>query len=94
MSNFLTKKFSVAFFARIFEKHKSAELHSHEYIELAYVLEGDGITTINGKSEPVKSGNFYIIDYNSAHSYHSENMDFKLINCLFLPQMIDSSFTE
>lgn len=94
MPQFLTKKFPGHIFVKKFENHNSAEMHSHEYIELAYVLEGDGITTINGKSELFKKGNFYIIDYNSAHSYSSERMDFKIINCLFSPQIIDSSFND
>lgn len=94
MPNFLTKKFHGNIFVRIFENHNSSEMHSHEYIELAYVLEGDGTTNINGKSETLKSGHFYVIDYNSAHSYDSEKMNFKIINCLFSPRIIDSSFTE
>ena len=94
MPNFLTKKFHGNIFVRIFENHNSSEMHSHEYIELAYVLEGDGTTNINGKSETLKSGHFYVIDYNSAHSYYSEKMNFKIINCLFSPRIIDSSFTE
>ena len=83
MSIFLTKKFLGHIFVEKFENHRIAENHSHEYIELAYVLEGDGTTVINGKSEPIKKGDFYIIDYNSTHSYSSEVSDFKIINCLF-----------
>lgn len=94
MPQFLTKKFHGHIFVKLFENHNSATMHSHEYIELAYVLEGDGVTTINGKDEPLKKGDFYIIDYNSAHSYNSETMDFRIINCLFSPQIIDSTFTD
>lgn len=94
MPQFLTKKFPGYIFVKKFDNHKSAVMHSHEYIELAYVLHGEGITTINGKSELLKKGDFYIIDYNSNHSYSSENTDFEIINCLFSPQIIDSSFTE
>lgn len=94
MLQFLTKKFSGNIFVKLFECHKFAEMHSHEYIELAYVLEGDGTTTINGKSAPLKKGDFYIIDYNSSHSYSSETQDFKIINCLFSPPIINSSFKE
>lgn len=94
MPQFLTKKFQGNIFVKLFENHNSSEMHSHEYIELAYVLEGDGVTTINGKTEPFKKGDFYIIDYNSSHSYDSEIMNFKIINCLFSPKIIDSSFSE
>lgn len=94
MPQFLTKKFPGYIFVKKFENHKYSLMHSHEYLELAYVLEGDGITTINGKSEPLKKGDFYVIDYDSSHSYESEYTNFKIINCLFSPQMIDSSFRE
>lgn len=94
MPNFLTKKFQGNIFVKLFHSHNSSEMHSHEYIELAYVLEGDGITNINGKTEPFKKGDFYIIDYNSSHSYYSDKMDFKIINCLFSPKIIDSSFAD
>lgn len=90
----LTKKFHGYIFVKKFENHKTAETHSHEYIEMAYVLEGEGTTVINGKSGSIKEGNFYIIDYNSSHSYFSETKDFKIINCLFSPQIIDSSLAE
>jgi len=94
MPAFLTKKFLGHIFVKKFINHKSAETHSHEYIELAYVLEGNGVSVINGKSEPLRKGNFYVIDYNSNHSYISKNEDWELINCLISPQIIDSSFKE
>ena len=92
MLQFLTKKFNGYIFVREFDYHKYATMHSHGYIELAYVLDGEGTTNINGKIEPLKKGNFYIINYNSEHSYNAEGKGFKIINCLFSPQIIDSSF--
>ena len=83
---FLTKKFPGYIFVKKFENHKYSLMHSHEYLELAYVLEGDGITTINGKSEPLKKGDFYVIDYDSSHSYESEYTNFKIISSSFLRQ--------
>ena len=79
MPQILTKKFHGYIFVKKFETHSSAEMHSHEYIELAYVLDGEGETTINGKTEDFKKGNFYVIDYNSAHSYTSEGEGFRII---------------
>ncbi len=94
MPDFLTKKFFGHIFVKKFINHKSAVLHSHGYIELAYVLKGEGVTAINGKSEPLKEGDFYIIDYNSVHSYDSNTISYDIINCLISPQIIDSSFPE
>ena len=94
MLQILTKKFVGYFFVKLFDYHKSASMHSHEYIELAYVLDGEGTTTINDKSEPLKKGDFYIINYNSKHLYNAETKGYKIINCLFSPQIIDSSFAD
>jgi len=94
MLQLLTKKFTGYIFVKEFNYHELAVMHSHEYIELAYVLDGEGTTNINGKIEPLKKGNFYIINYNSEHSYDADSKNYKIINCLFSPQIIDSSFAD
>ena len=94
MVTFLTKKFKGYVFVRKFNNHKSTEIHSHGYIEIAYVLQGSGMSEINGKTKPLTKGDYYIIDYNSTHSYVSDNQAFTIINCLFSPQIIDFVFNE
>lgn len=45
------------------------------------------------RSGEVKAGDYFIIDYGSRHSYR-ECRDFTLINCLFLPEMIDDTLAD
>lgn len=65
-------------------------MHVHEFFELAYVTGGTAIHTLNGEETNVKEGDYFIIDYGSWHGY-SMNNNLSIINCLFLPEMIDDS---
>ena len=60
------------------------------FFEIAYITGGTAVHTLNGVSSLMKKGDYFIVDYGSCHSY-TNSRDFSLINCLFLPQMIDES---
>lgn len=64
--------------------------HSHQFFELAYITGGRARHTLNGEVSVVKKGDYFILDYESIHSY-SECKNFSLINCLFLPEIVDST---
>ena len=64
--------------------------HSHNFYELVYVLEGSAEQNISGDRVTVKKGDYYIIDYNTVHSY-TNCSDFHIINCLFKPEFIDKT---
>jgi AraC-like DNA-binding protein len=70
------------------------EIHSHGFLELAYVLCGKAIHKWDNSTEEIKEGDYFVIDYSSKHSYESMSEDFSVINCLFCPELIDSSFTN
>lgn len=38
------------------------EPHSHTFFELAYIISGNAIHTLNGKSDVVKSGEYVFIE--------------------------------
>lgn len=66
------------------------EYHSHPFLELVYITRGSALHYLNGKSEVVSCGDYFIIDYNSSHKYQSLGDEkFELINCLFKPSFID-----
>ncbi len=66
------------------------EGHEHNFFELAYVTEGSTIHTLNDVSYTLSVGDYFIVDYGSVHSY-SESNNLTLINCLFLPEVIDDT---
>lgn len=69
---------------------QDVKLHSHNFFEIVYVLEGSAIQTLEGFDSVVKQGDYFLIDYGSSHSY-SKCRDFKIINCLFMPEYIDAT---
>ncbi len=74
---------------------KYSNEHTHNFLELAYVLKGSAEHILNGEKRIIKSGDYFIINYGSHHSYKScQNQDFAVINCLFHPEFIDASLTK
>ena len=71
---------------------EDTELHDHNFFELAYVTGGNAVHTIEGKTSVVHKGDYFIVDYGSRHSY-TQSQNFDLINCLFLPDIIDDTLS-
>jgi len=70
----------------------TARYHSHDFLELSYVLEGSANHTIEGKSTTLSKGDFFIIDYNKHHKYTQiGDTPLTIMNCLFLPSLIDET---
>ena len=71
---------------------RSVSLHDHDFLELAYVAEGCAEHTVQNRKTLIKKGNYFIVDYNTAHGYRSVgDRPLVLINCLFTPRLIDNS---
>lgn len=62
------------------------EEHSHTYIELAYIVNGSAIHTLNGVDKNISAGEYVIINPGDIHNY-KKTSDEKLtmINCIFTP---------
>ena len=73
---------------RVCSDNKS-DLHHHEFFELAYVTEGSAEHTIDGHSILIGRGDFFLVNLSSSHGYNAISKDFKIINCLFVPEFID-----
>ncbi len=72
------------------ERQRDMWVHAHSFFELVYITGGTAVHTLNGITENVKKGDFFLVDYGSAHSY-TDSKDFSLINCLFCPEIIDET---
>ena len=43
--------------------HKDiTEAHSHEFLELAYIVDGEAVQVRDGETTRIKKGNYFIID--------------------------------
>lgn len=67
--------------------------HDHHFFELVYITGGTAIHLLNDRKSKVSSGDYFIIDYGSVHSYQESN-NLSLINCLFLPEIIDDTLQD
>ena len=67
--------------------------HKHAFFEFVYVCEGKAEHIFENKTVIIQKGDFFLINLNSAHEYHKigSEQEFRVINCLFLPQFIDES---
>lgn len=64
--------------------------HDHQFFEFAYITGGSATHTLDGIEYQVKKGDYFFVDIGSKHGYSSgENLS--LINCLFLPEILDDS---
>ncbi len=70
--------------------------HHHDFLELAYVLEGQAEHTLNGQVSIIGPGDYFFIDFNSSHAYTktADTSTLKIINCLFMPATVDKTLAE
>ena len=45
--------------------------HNHDFIEMAYVLEGTVQHSSNGKTCTAHAGDYFILDVDTPHIYHT-----------------------
>ncbi len=65
---------------RIQAEHRLREndttaVHFHDYFEIEYILEGDGVTYIDGKMYPLESGLLYFLSPISTHNLIQKKTD-------------------
>ena len=69
--------------------------HSHNFIELFYILDGSIEHNYNGSKKTLIPGDFAIIDLDAYHSLTTiDNTPCKLINLLFKPSFLDMSLSN
>ena len=76
----------------ILQRHtmREAGRHDHAFLELTYILRGPVEHTRDGVTEILSSGDYFIVDYGSVHSYRApDGGTFENLDCLFLPELLD-----
>jgi AraC family L-rhamnose operon transcriptional activator RhaR len=71
----------------------SEPIHTHEFLELVYIYEGDGRQVVSGKSYSVHKGDLVFINYNQTHAFACES---KMIyyNYLLRPEFMSGSLLD
>lgn len=75
-------------------RQEDVELHSHNHLELVYVMRGTARHTLDDQQMRVREGDFFFIDYNAYHKYDTKaDSHFEIVNVLFRPELIDASLS-
>jgi AraC family L-rhamnose operon transcriptional activator RhaR len=73
-------------------------MHSHDFIEIAYVISGKGRHVLGEQEYKVRSGDLFIINYDMEHGFFSYDKNVNpliVYNCVFLPEfLLTGSFEE
>ncbi len=77
-------------FSIFLTKSENNPKHSHSFFELAYVKKGPVKHIFNDEEQILEAGDYIIVDYGALHGYTGK--DIAIINCLFLPELIDRTF--
>lgn len=73
-------------------KHTGAELHTHDFIEIVYIMEGSSAERVNDEEYEVKRGDLIFINYQSIHTFTTDK-HFSYVNICFKPETVDSLIT-
>ena len=73
------------------ESHRCQE-HSHDFIEMVYILRGKCVHTIDGKAYPAKKGDLLIINYDQRHSIEGGAGEY--VNIFLKPEYLSENLAE
>ena len=65
------------------EHDRECRLHTHEFVELIFILSGRGEHRIDGISYKVEAGDLLFVNYGQSHSFLAEKDGFQYYNLLF-----------
>ncbi len=63
--------------------------HRHEFVELAYISQGEGLHEYEGEVYPIGAGDVFIIEQGKVHAYVVGEQQFlEVVNVLFVPSLL------
>lgn len=73
----------------------SPPVHTHDFVELCYILNGEAEHIFKGERYKLKQSDVFIINPGEAHTFYIDpGTKLEIINCLFLPNLIDHSLLK
>lgn len=69
--------------------------HSHEFLELSYILSGTVEHTRDGIRQRLHPGDYFIVDFGSLHEYRAcEAEGYSNADFMFLPELLDPALIK
>lgn len=80
----------------IFEQRvvSSCAMHTHDFLELAYIKQGWAIHQAGDVCRRIQAGDFVLLDFGQSHGYTAASDDLQVVNCLFQPSLVDASLCK
>ncbi len=69
------------------ERIKMEPLHTHDFIEIVYILSGHSIQTVNGTDYDTRHGDMLFLNYGTTHAYTPQE-SVSYINVCFSPETV------
>ncbi|HHW47290.1 MAG TPA: AraC family transcriptional regulator [Clostridiaceae bacterium] len=69
-------------------------MHKHDFIEIAYVIDGSGVHIVGENEYETSKGDLFIINYDVPHGFFPKENGREIpvvYNCVFMPEFLDSS---
>ena len=85
-------KGTVGIFRQDLHQNREEE-HSHDFIEVVYVLSGSAVQWVDGESYEVSRGDMIFINYGACHAFQPRD-DFQYINICFLPEVLCAKLVD
>ncbi|MBQ6824906.1 MAG: helix-turn-helix domain-containing protein [Clostridia bacterium] len=70
-----------------FTTQKTEPIHTHDFIELVYILSGEVTHEIDGERYPLKRGDILFMNVGCTHAF-SSSVEYCYVNILFTPQVL------
>lgn len=67
--------------------------HTHDFVELVYIVEGSSVQRIDGMEFKASKGDMLFINYNQVHSYDVEN-DLTYVDILLTPSFMSEELLD
>lgn len=85
--NLIKNNLSLHIFKR--ENKKPEPLHTHNFVEIVYIADGEGEEVVDGRHYTVRRGDLIFINYGSTHTFCAKG---KLVyyNICFLPEILSA----
>ncbi len=76
----------------VVEGHRA--VHTHDFIEMGFVMEGKGTHSVNGQSYHIEKGDLFILNPNISHELTSDKcFPITVYNCIFQSSLINGFFS-
>ena len=79
------------FYCDIFQVVEDISAHTHDFLEVAYILEGTLVHSAGGHTCTAREGEYFVIDNGVSHVYRCPLGPAKVFNCLFRPAFLDNT---